>query len=123
DWNEVRVSTVKELSEVMDPLPDPAEAAGRLKRILQSVFESEYSFDLESLKKQNIGQAIKRLNKLDGMTPFVASYAVQMALGGHAILVDRGVLGALMVLGVISESDAEAGAVPGMEHAIPKSKG
>ena len=123
DWNEVRVSTVKELAEVMEPLPEPGEAAGRLKGILQSVFESEYSFDLESLKKQNIGQATKRLNKLDGMTQFVASYAVQMALGGHSIPVDRGLLGAMVVLGVINDSDAEAGVVPGIERAIPKSKG
>src|SRR4051794_13268190 len=63
DWNEVRVSTVKELAEVMDPLPEPEAAATRLKGILQSVFESDYSFDLEALKKQNIGAAVKRLQK------------------------------------------------------------
>src|SRR3954471_6102422 len=42
DWNEIRVTTVKELAEVMEVLPEPAEAAGRLKGILQSVFESDY---------------------------------------------------------------------------------
>src|SRR4029078_9419371 len=54
DWNEVRVSTVKELAEVMEPLFEPMEAAARLKGILQTVFESDYSFDLENLKKQNL---------------------------------------------------------------------
>jgi endonuclease-3 len=43
DWNEVRVSTVKELAEVMHMLPAPAAAAGNLKRVLQSVFEASYS--------------------------------------------------------------------------------
>src|SRR5271167_1420614 len=57
DLNEIRVSTVKELSEVMQPLAHPAAAAARLKGILQSVFESEYAFDLEALKKQNLGVA------------------------------------------------------------------
>jgi endonuclease-3 len=123
DWNEIRVSTVKELAEVMPELAEPSEAAARVKGILQSVFESDYSFDLEHLKKQNLGAAAKRLQKLQGATPFVVAYATQMSLGGHSIPVDKGTLGALYVLGVINESEAAAGNVPGMERAIPKSKG
>jgi endonuclease-3 len=123
DWNEVRVSTVRELAEIMHDLGDPESNAGRVKGILQSVFESEYSFDLESLKKKNLGDAVKRLQKLDGATPFVVAYAVQTSLGGHSIPIDRGTLGAMYVLGVISESESTHGNVSGMERAIPKSKG
>ncbi len=123
DWNEIRVSTVKELAEVMHVLPEASAAAARLKGILQSVFESDYSFDLEHLKKQNIGAAVKKLQKLPGTTPFVVAYGTQTALGGHSIPVDKGTLGVLYVLGVISQAEAEQGAVPGMERAIPKSKG
>lgn len=123
DWNEIRVSTVKELAEVLHALPDANEAAARVKGVLQSVFESDYSFDLENLKKQNIGAAVKRLQKLQGATTFNVAYATQHALGGHAIPVDKGTLGSLYVLGVISESEAASGTVPGIERAIPKSKG
>jgi endonuclease III len=123
DWNEIRVSTVKELAEVLGTLGEPAAAATRLKGILQGVFESDYSFDLEHLKKQNIGAAVKRLQKLPGASPFVVAYATQVALGGHSIPVDKGTLGAMYVLGAISQSEADAGTVPGMERAIPKSKG
>jgi endonuclease III len=123
DWNEVRVSTVKELAEIMHDLGDPSTTATHVKNVLQSVFESEYSFDLESLKKQNLGAAIKRLQKLEGATPFIVAYTVQTGLGGHSIPVDRGTLGALFVLGAISESEAQSGNVPGMERAISKSKG
>jgi hypothetical protein len=123
DWNEIRVSTVKELAEAMDKLPEPLEAGARLKGVLQSVFESDYSFDLEQLKKQNIGAAVKRLQKLQGATPFNVAYATQMALGGHSIPVDAGTLGALFVLGVVSEAEAKESVVPGMERAISKSKG
>jgi hypothetical protein len=123
DWNEIRVSTVKELAEAMDNLPQPLEAAARLKGVLQSVFESDYSFDLEQLKKQNIGAAVKRLQKLQGATPFNVAYATQTALGGHSIPVDAGSLGALFVLGVISDAETKDAVVPGMERAIPKSKG
>ncbi len=123
DWNEVRVTTVKELSEVMAPLPDATAAATHLKGILQSVFESEYSFELESLKKQNIGQAVKRLQKAEGATSFIVAYGTQSALGGHSIPLDRGALGVLVVLGAASEAEAVSGNVSGLERAIPKSKG
>ncbi len=123
DWNEIRVTTVKELAEVMDGLPEATEAAARLKGVLQSVFESDYSFDLEPLKKQNIGAAVKRLQKLQGATPFGVAFTTQNALGGHSIPLDRGALGSLHVLGVISQQEAAEGVVPGLERAIPKSKG
>jgi len=123
DWNEIRVSTVKELSEAMHSLADPASAAARVKGILQSVFESEYSFDLETLKKTKIGDAVKRLQKLEGSDPYIVAFANQAALGGHAIPIDKGTMGALAVLGVVSESEAASGTVPGMERAISKNKG
>jgi endonuclease III len=123
DLNEIRVSTVKELSEVMQPLSAPAVAAARMKGILQSVFESEYAFDLESLKKQNLGVAIKRLQKLDGVSPFIVAYTVQTALGGHSIPVDQGTLGVLFVLGAMTEAEMRTANPPAMERAIPKNKG
>lgn len=123
DWNEVRVSTVTELAESIKMLPDPAAAANRVKRTLQSVFESVYEFELESLKKKNIGEATKKLEKLDGVSPFAVAFVTQNALGGHAIPVNKGSLDALYVIGVIDEKEHAAGHVPGLERAIPKSKG
>ena len=123
DWNEVRVSTVNELAEVMKGLPDPNSAASNLKRVLQSVFESTYSFDLESVKKEKIGQGIKRLESLDGVTPFVVAFVTQTSLGGHAIPLDRGSADSLMILGILTEADAQPGSVPAIERAIPKNKG
>ncbi|HUY87482.1 MAG TPA: hypothetical protein VMV10_01985 [Pirellulales bacterium] len=123
DWNEVRVSTVKELAEVMNMLPTATAAATHLKRALQSVFESTYSFDLEPLKKQNLGQAQQRLKKLEGTTPFSIAYLTQATLGGHAIPLDRGLMQVFAVLGLVSAADLAAGVVPGLERAIPKTKG
>ncbi|HEY2882634.1 MAG TPA: hypothetical protein VGJ15_09380 [Pirellulales bacterium] len=123
DWNEVRVSTVKELSEAMRELPDPAAAAANLKCILQNVFEATYSFDLETMKKQNIGVGIKRLEKMEGASPFVVAYATQHALGGHSIPLDRGALEILYIVGIASEAEKKAAAVSGLERAIPKNKG
>jgi len=123
DWNEIRVSSVKELGEVMHMLPKPDEAATRLRRVLQAVFESTYSFELESLRKLNLGPAQQKLKKLDGTNEFSIAYVTQTALGGHAVPIDRGALEALYIVGIIDESERTAGNVPGAERAIAKSKG
>ncbi len=123
DWNEVRVSTVRELTEALKPLNDPPDAATRLKRVLQSVFETHYSFDLEPMKKQNIGQTVKTLEKYNGSTPFVVAYVTQNALGGHAIPINRGLLESMRIVGVVSVAEAAKGTVPGLERIVPKSKG
>ena len=123
DWNEIRVSTVRELSEVMACLPDPPAAANRVKRVLQSIFESTYSFDLEEIRKRNLGPAVEHLTKFDGTTNFSVAYVTQVALGGHAIPVDAGVLRAFHVVELATEEDIRAGVVRGLERAIAKSKG
>jgi hypothetical protein len=123
DWNEVRVSTVRELAEVCKGLNDPGDAATRIKRMLQSVFETHYSFDLEPLKKQNIGAAVKTLEKYNGSSPFVVAYVTQQALGGHSIPTNQGLLESLRIVGVITDAEAAKGLVPGLERTVPKSKG
>lgn len=123
DWNEVRVSTVRELAEALKALNDPIEASTRLKRVLQSVFETHYSFDVEQLKKQNIGAAVKQLEKFNGSTPFVVAFVTQHALGGHSIPINRGLLESMRIVGVITDGEFAKGLVPGLERAAPKSKG
>jgi endonuclease-3 len=123
DWNEARVTTIRELAEVMQPLLDSEVAARRLKGVLQSVFETLYSFDLEFLRKQNLGQAIKKLEKYEGTTPYSIAYLTQVGLGGHSIPLNRGALGALQVLGFVADSNLDQAKVPGLERAVSKSKG
>ena len=123
DLNEIRVSTHRELSETMKDLSDPTEAALRLRGVLQSVFESIYEFDLENMKKQNIGQAVKPLAGYKRATPFIVSYVTQTALGGHAIPINAGAMESFLVVGIVTEKEAAKGTAPGLERAIPKNQG
>src|SRR4051794_7645601 len=123
DWNEIRVTTVTELAEGMNGIPDASASAQRVKRSLQSIFEGGYSFDIESLKKQNLGKAEKDLEKVNGSTPFVRAYVTQNALGGHSIPVSKGAIDVLHAVGILSDNEADKGQVPGLERAIPKNKG
>lgn len=123
DWNEVRVTTVTELAGVLSSLPDPQKAASRLKANLQSIFEEFYSFDLEHLKKENLGKAVGKFEKMPSMTPFVLSYLIQHGLGGHSIPIDYSGMVIMLVTGIATQNEAATGRVPGLERAIPKSKG
>jgi hypothetical protein len=123
DWNEVRVTTISELAEVMGHLPEPANAAMRVKYSLQGIFDTHYQFDLDFLIKQNLGTSIKDLEKYKGSTPFIVAYVVQNALNGHSIAVDKSTLEVLHVMGVISEQELKRRETPGLDRAIPKNKG
>lgn len=123
DWNEVRVTTVSELCETLHNLPTPAAAALRIKKNLQSLFETRYSFDIDDMAKLNQGKAIAELEKLAGMTKFVLGYMTQNALGGHAIPISDSIMHILLATEIVSPAEAEKGQVPGLERTIPKTKG
>src|SRR3954467_542804 len=122
-WNEVRVSTIRELTDALKPLVNPTTSAAPLKQTLHAVFESVYEFDIESLKKQNIGQAAKLVQKYNGTTPFVVAYVTQNALGGHAIPLNQGTLIALRAVRLVSDAEFKQAVVPGLERTVPKNKG
>lgn len=128
DWNEIRVTSATELGEAMPQLADPRAAALRLKNSLQSVFEHgvmavSYEFDLEFLKKENLGKAQGELAKIKGASPFVQAFVTQQSLGGHAIPLDKSAMKLFVALGAVRPGDEETFQVSGLERAIPKTKG
>jgi endonuclease-3 len=122
DWNEVRVTSANELAELFHALPQPLLAAQRIKKVLQGMFDATFTFDLEPLKKQNLGKTVKDLEKF-GATPFALAYVTQHALNGHAIAADEGTFDILVISGIITDADAAKGLIPGIERAVPKNKG
>jgi len=123
DANEIRVTTVAELSESLTSLPKASSAAGRLKKSLQSLFEARYSFDIDDLKKANLGKAVEEVSSWDGTSKFVMAYVTQHAFGGHSIPVDNQVLSVCIALELLTAAEASKGVLPGVERAIPKNKG
>lgn len=123
DWNEVRVTTGRELGEVFSGIPNSISNALNLKNTLQSVFESQYTFDLEPMRKQNLGKTVALLESYKGTTPFTIAYVTQMNLGGHAIPLGNGGMDIMYIIGAVNEKEAAAGKVPGLERAIPKAQG
>jgi hypothetical protein len=123
DLNEVRVTTVAELAESLQDLPDPARASLSLRRALQGVFESTYAYTLDHARKHSLAHGIKVLEGLHGVPAFVVQHVASTALGGHLIPLDRGALAGLWLCGLITQQEYDSGKVPGLERAIGKKPG
>jgi endonuclease III len=124
DWNEVRVSSPRELAESMDCLPSAEERGQRVVDFLQEVFETTFSFDLESLQKKGLKQAAKQLGRYQAASDYIVSSVIQQSLGGHAIPLDEATLRVIRRLGVFEGEGEDLEALrASLEHQVPKAKG
>lgn len=124
DWNEVRVSTLQEIEDVLAGLPEPASRAIQLRRFLRQLFEKTYGFNLDALAKKPMKDALKALSEYDAFeSDYVLAAVIQKALGGHAIPVDPPIRRALERLGIADADTDEAALRSLLERAIPKNRG
>jgi endonuclease-3 len=125
DWNEVRVSSHRELEEALGCLSNAAARAERISAFLHEVFETEFSFDLDKqLLKKGLKLAVKQLAGYQAFSEYVGAWVMQRSLGGHAIPIDPPTLRITRRLGLVDcgHADAEA-ARASLEHIVPKAKG
>ncbi len=126
DWNEIRVSTVQEVAEILRPLSGAGTRAKRIIGLLQEVFEDRYVFDLGDLGKKGLKDTARKLRLYKGgVNDFAVAWVIQRSLGGHAIPLDEPTLRVLRRLGVVEDADPDSlEAVRGsIEHVIPKTRG
>jgi endonuclease-3 len=123
DWNEVRVSHPHEIEEALAGLPHPADTAQRVIALLQEVFESTFSYDLEGLNKKGTKQSAKQIGRYQAASEFTVAWVTQQSLGGHAIPVDAPVLRTARRLGLIEDESKHDAARASLEHQVPKAKG
>lgn len=126
DWNEIRVSTIQEVADILRPLPGAGAKAKRIIGLLQKVFEERYAFTLDDLDKKGLKQAAKQLSRYkDDVTDFTVAWVVQQTLGGHAVPLDGPALRVLARLGIADGTDPDdlEPVRASVEHAIPKARG
>jgi endonuclease-3 len=123
DWNEVRVSSTRELEEAFSGMSSPDIRAQRLVAFLQEVFETTFSFTLEDLHKKGLKQAAKQLSRYQASNDYSGAWVTQRSLGGHAIPIDPPTLRCARRLGLIDETQDDNEARTTLEHLIPKAKG
>jgi len=124
DWNEVRVSSVREIQGVLAGLPDAEERARRIRRFLRQLFSKTYGFSLEPLVKKPLKEAVKALQEFEAaQSGFVLATVIQQALGGHAIPIDAPLRRGLYRLGVSEPETDEATLRAALERVVPKNRG
>jgi len=124
DWNEIRVSSVGEIEDTLAGLSDTETRANRILAFLQDVFETNYSFNLDSLQKKGLKDAAKTLKGLKASNDYVVSWVLQRSLGGHALPTDAASLRVVQRLGLIDSTTCEPEAArTTLEHLVPKAKG
>jgi endonuclease III len=126
DWNEVRVSSIAEIQGVLEAakIRDAEERATRLRRFLRQLFEKTYAFNLDLLAKKPLKDSVKLLQEYEALgSDFVLATVTRLALGGHAIGVDKPTRRALERLGV-ADPDVDNPTLRGaLERAVPKNRG
>jgi endonuclease-3 len=124
DWNEIRVSSPREVEEALGDIPDPETRANRLISLLQEVFETTFSFDLEGLHKKGLKQAAKQLARYQAANDYAVAWVTQQTLGGHAVPLDGPALRVLRRLGLIDGGQEDLEALrASLEHIVPKARG
>ena len=86
DWNDLRVSRVEEIVEILqeDSAKNRATAFA-LVTALRAVFDEDHTLSLQPLKNRGKRPAQQAIEALEGVGHFVVSYCMLTALHGHAI--------------------------------------
>lgn len=121
DMNEIRVSTYYELTPVFEGLSEPEARAARVRAILQYVFEINFDFDFEPLKRKTLELAEKQLQKIRFITSFIQAHTLHTALGTHMIPIDDHMRDAAVWLGLAVPGASTHDASDGLKGAILKS--
>lgn len=123
DLNEIRVSSVQEIEQVLGAVYDPEWKALHIREVLQYVFEKHYAFDFENLKRKTQEAANKELLGIPHLSNFMRNYLIQQVLGAHVIPIDARMARVLKWLGLALEGDTEEQAGDSIKAGLKKSEG
>jgi hypothetical protein len=90
DFNDVRVSLVKELVQSIGVrYPEAQDRCVLMRRALNDIFHRQHKVSLEHLAAMPKRDAKSYIEGLDGISPFVASRVCLLGLSIHAVPMDR----------------------------------
>jgi hypothetical protein len=120
DLNELRVSSITELSTVFDGMLSADWRAHRVRNVLHYVFEKNFEFAFESLRRKTVELATKQLFKIRDLSPFDRNYTLQSALGTHVVPVDRLMTNAAIWMGLVAHGETPEHAAETLKSAVRK---
>ena len=120
DYNEIRVSTFLELAGCFEGMSEPDARAARVRAVLQYVFEINFDFDFEPLRRKTMELAEKQLQKIRFVSPFIQLYTLQKSLGAHTVPVDDRLRDVAVWLGLALPSASTLEVAEGLKSAVMK---
>lgn len=89
DYNDLRISLPEEVVALIGAnYPQAYERAARMHDCLQQIYLREHAMSLASLSNRSKKDVRVYLETLAGITPYVASQAIALCFGAHALPVD-----------------------------------
>ncbi len=120
DLNELRVSSITELSTVFDGMLSADWRAHRVRNVLHYVFEKNFEFAFEGLRRKTLELATKQLFKIRDLSPFDRNYTLQSALGTHVVPADRLMTNAAIWMGLSPPGETPEQAAETLKSAVRK---
>jgi len=120
DWNEVRVSSITELENAFEGMADADWRALRVRSALQYVFEKNYVFDFEGIRKKTQDLAARQLGKIPHQSPFTVNWVMQNALDTHLVPLDDYMRDAAVVLGLLERKESASDGAESLKAALRK---
>jgi len=101
DWNEVRISSVKEIREVFDGVPDCLELSIFVKDFLEHLHLENQSVSLEFLVERNLGDIRRYLRGFKGVEPATIDLVLRLRKDHPVLPVSAPMERTLLRLGVV----------------------
>jgi len=108
DWNDLRVSRVEEVAEVLGRKTVSSRATAlTLTAALRRIFDEYHKISLQTLKKLGRRPARQDLEKIEGVSRFVINYCLLTSLETHVIPVTQPMADYLKQNGIIDANADE----------------
>lgn len=121
DLNEIRVSSITELEAVFRQSPHPEWRALRIRSLLFYVFELNFQYEYEAIRRKTQEQAVRLLKKIKDISPFMVLQALQYVLGSHVMALDARMLNLAIWLGLVEPGSNPDAASDQIKSAVRKS--
>lgn len=123
DWNEIRVTTISELESVFTGIENGEWRAMRIRHLLYYIFDHQYSYDFDGIKKKSQELIHKQLAKIKHLTPFVRNWLLQNSLGNHVIAQDTKMCRLAIWLGLLPPETTVEDSAEALKSLIRKADG
>ena len=108
DWNEVRISSASEVSEVISKANDPLQLAMQLKEMMQVIFERRHMLNLEFIHENSIVDVKEFFKRSPDLPDLARQLVLSYVKGQPAVPLETWAQGGLIRAGLLTSSISSA---------------